>query len=76
MERGEKIFDEEPKKSNVIEREKVLEMNPEELVNFLSELDDKNELKEFLEKSAEDESLVAMLSYWEKWLEKRSCQIG
>lgn len=55
--------------------EEILRKSPEELADFFSDLEEKNELEGFLEKAAEHESLVAMFSYWEKWLEKDQGQL-
>jgi hypothetical protein len=61
--------EEEPNQNN-LSPENILEMSPRELADLFSDLDEKGELQSFLENSAENLSLVAQLSYWEKWLEK------
>ena len=59
----------EPNQNN-LSPERILEMSPRELADLFSDLDEKGQLQSFLEQSAENPSLVAQFSYWEKWLEK------
>lgn len=49
---------------------KILEMSPKEVADLMSSFESENQLEEFLNKASKSESLVGMLSYWEKWLEK------
>ncbi len=51
--------------------ERVLEMSPSELVDFLTDLQEKEELEKFLLNA--EESVIAKLGYWEKWLSE-DCQ--
>lgn len=53
-----------------ISPEQILEMSPQELVDYFTKLEKQNKLENFLESAAENDSLVAMFSYWEKWLIK------
>src|SRR3989338_7169961 len=53
-----------------LSRDEILRFSPREMVDYLSALEEQGELENFLEKAAEDESLRAHLSYWEKWIEK------
>lgn len=53
-----------------VDRNKVLKMSPSELVEFFTLLEKNDKLGDFLEKIKGDDALVAMISYWEKWLEK------
>ena len=59
-----------PPETIEISRERILEMSPRELVDYFAQLEERGELQQFLEKAADDDALVAMFSYWEKWLEK------
>ena len=61
----------EPKGKELSANE-ILEMNPRQLADFFAEMQKKEELEEFLEKAAKNDSLVAQFSYWEKWLKKGS----
>jgi len=61
---------EPPERQKSLTRDEVLNLPPQEVVDYLSSLEENGELETFLEKAAEDESLRANLSYWEKWLEK------
>lgn len=53
-----------------ISPEQILGMSPKELVGYLSGLEKSGKIESFLRKVTENDSLVAMLSYWEKWLKK------
>lgn len=54
----------------IVSRTEVLEMSPQELVNYFVRLEQEGKLESFLERSAADDALVAKISYWEKWLGK------
>lgn len=53
-----------------LSRDRILNLSPQETVNYLGSLEETGDLESFLEDAAEDEALKAHLSYWEKWLEK------
>lgn len=53
-----------------LETEELVTLAPEDLVEYLDELDLEGRLEEFLERAESDDALVAQLSYWEKWLKR------
>lgn len=57
--------------SHPLEIQKILHMNPGELVTLMKELDEEGELEEFLDKALENDQLIAQLSYWEKWFPEK-----
>jgi len=48
----------------------ILELPPAKLVDFLVSLDKQGKLESFMEMASSNDSLVAQMSYWEKWLQK------
>lgn len=50
-------------------KEAILEMSPSELVNFFRSLD-KSSLTDFFAIAVNDPELLALLSYWQKWLHR------
>lgn len=51
-----------------LSRERVLEMSPKELVDYFTHLEESGGLEAYLQRASKDDALVAMFSYWEKWL--------
>ncbi|OGY93126.1 MAG: hypothetical protein A3H70_05655 [Candidatus Komeilibacteria bacterium RIFCSPLOWO2_02_FULL_48_11] len=51
-------------------KKEILNLSPEALVQYLSDLEERGKLENFLQQAVEDDSLLAELSYWEKWLKK------
>ncbi|MCL5795309.1 MAG: hypothetical protein M1338_03040 [Patescibacteria group bacterium] len=56
--------------SEEISSENILGMSPKELMDYFVSLHQEGKLETFLNKSLENNSLVAKFSYWEKWLEQ------
>lgn len=52
------------------EADRILDMDPKELADFFSGMQRSGDLQVFLESAAENPTLVAQFSYWEKWLER------
>lgn len=50
-----------------IEADRLLSMNPGELADFIKGVEDEGELEAFLDEVVENDQLIALLSYWEKW---------
>lgn len=69
-EKPKQLQEKEKIREDALSPERVLSLSPKELVDLFAELDKKNEVEPFLKRSAENDSLVAMFSYWEKWLEQ------
>lgn len=51
-------------------KEEILQLSPDKLIHYLTDLQKNGDLDKFLEFAVNDASLLAHLSYWEKWLEK------
>ncbi len=61
---------EEKDTADFLPTEKLLQLSPREMADYLTSIQEQGRLEEFLERAVEDESLLAQFSYWEKWLEK------
>lgn len=51
-----------------ITTDEVLSMSPKELAGFIGNLQKDGALKDFFEKAVKSDSLLALISYWQKWL--------
>lgn len=49
----------------------ILDLTPRQLTSLLKEFEAMNALEMFLNLAIDDHTLIAQLSYWEKWLDKK-----
>ena len=61
---------EREQEQKILPADEILKLSPKEMANYLSSLEEQGTLENFLEQAVENKSLLAQLSYWEKWLEK------
>lgn len=50
-----------------LSRDDILILSPSKTADYLNELENRGELESFLQVALQDDSLLAHLSYWEKW---------
>lgn len=65
-----KAIGETNKMTDFLSTDRILELSPRQTVDYLTALERDGRLKEFLLRAVQDESLLAQLSYWEKWLSR------
>ncbi len=71
FESGQKLHTQEQENTkDFLSTENILRLSPGETADYLVSVEEQGRLEEFLEGAVGDASLLAQLSYWEKWLEK------
>ncbi|MFA6254182.1 MAG: hypothetical protein WC640_02965 [Candidatus Paceibacterota bacterium] len=63
-------MEEGPTKKEFLTREEILALAPGKLAEYLDTLDQSGQLEEYLRKALQDDSLLAHISYWEKWYKR------